>query len=178
MLNLDIQFVPPNMEWIEARFEATKFALETLLKTYELNAYLFTTNINIEYFSTPRSHPVLTLNTRVADDPDALLSMFLHEQIHWFLDAQGERTENAIARFRDMYPKVPADLPEGATDEYSTYLHLAVNWLELKACEVYLGPVRARELLSNAFGYHWIYRTVISDDEKIAAVMNEFDLVI
>jgi hypothetical protein len=35
----------------------------------------------------PHSHPVLTLNTRNLDSDDQLLSAFLHEQLHWYLDA-------------------------------------------------------------------------------------------
>ena len=80
----------------------------------------------------PHSHPVLTLSTRNKSDDD-LLSTFLHEQIHWYGVEKDEQVEGAIKDFKEMYPKVPVGNRQGARDEFSTYLHLFICYLEYKS---------------------------------------------
>ena len=67
----------------------TKQRLEALLTQYDLAKWIVTTAVVIdEDAPTPHSHPVLTLNTKgLARDPIALLSSFIHEQMHWYAEA-------------------------------------------------------------------------------------------
>lgn len=152
--------------------------LRELLARYDLRAYAFTRKVRIESGVIPHSHPVLTLNTRSLDDPERWLAQYLHEQIHWFLSAREAATQQAIAAFKQRYPDLPTGRDQVARNVYSTYLHFAVNWLELIALRHYLGAARAEEILSTQPFYRWIYATVIRDEDAIAALMRRHGLVI
>lgn len=149
-----------------------------LLSRYDLRAYTFTRKVRIEPRVIPHSHPVLTLNTRYVDDSERWLAQYLHEQIHWFLSARNTATLSAIAAFRARYPELPTARDQVARDPHSTYLHLAVNWLELVALRHYLGADRAEEILSTHHFYRWINSTVIRDEADIGEIMRRLDLVI
>ncbi len=152
--------------------------LRDLLARYDLRAYAFTKKVRIETGVIPRSHPVLTLNTRSLDDPERWLAQYLHEQIHWFLSARYPSVRQAIAAFEERYPSLPTERGQIARSPHSTYLHLAVNWLELMALRHHLGAARAEEILSTQPFYRWIYATVIRDEAAIAEIMRRHDLVI
>lgn len=85
----------------------------------------------------------------------------------------GESTEEAIADFRIMYPILPQ--VGGARNEYSTYLHLVVCFLEYKAVSLYLGKVKAREMLLEFATvdevYPWIYYQILNRTQEIENVV-------
>lgn len=155
-----------------------KGQLERLLKQYEVSRWIFTRKVSIdEKTAIPHSHPVLTLNARQADDL-ALLSTFIHEQIHWHAEAKAQQRESAIEELKAIYPDAPSGPPEGARNLYSTYLHLIVCHLEYEAMKVLVGDDKAREVIE-AFSRHhykWVYRTVLSDGPKIKAVVDKHRL--
>ena len=152
--------------------------LRELLARYDLRAYAFTRKVRIESGVIPHSHPILTLNTRSLDDPERWLAQYLHEQIHWFLSAREAATQQAIAAFKQRYPDLPSGRDQVARNAYSTYLHFAVNWLELKALRHYLGAARAERILSTQPFYRWVYAAVIRDEAAIAEIMRQHGLVI
>lgn len=147
----------------------TKERLEKLLQRHNVSKWVFTRKIIIEDNVIPHSHPVLTLSTR--DDGDRLLATFVHEQIHWFLVENAERTEKAKTELRAAYPKVPVGRPDGARDEESSYLHLIVNYLEYQAMRELVGDARAKEVFEGKGYYKWIYRTVLTDTSKLKEVV-------
>ena len=51
----------------------------------------------IDEHAIPHSDPVLTLHTRYLHDDDGLVSAFLHEQMHWYVDAHAEAVAAAWA---------------------------------------------------------------------------------
>ena len=71
---------------------------------------------------------MLTLNTQLYD-PDEILCEYLHEPMHWYTERLGcaGPASPLIAELKRRYPAAPVGFPEGANDEYSTYLHLLVN---------------------------------------------------
>jgi hypothetical protein len=158
--------------------EKTKAQLERLLKTYDLSKWTFTDKVMIDYQSIPHSHPVLTLHTRHLSSDDQLLSTYVHEQLHWWLDAKFDQTKKAEDDLRKLYPKVPVGYPEGAQDEESTYLHLIDCYLEMQADRALLGKERTTELMKFWSGdhYRWVYRTVVEDETKIAEVVKKNNL--
>jgi len=141
--------------------------LHRLLHTHDLRKWLFTHDVLIQSGVIPHSHPVLTLNTRYLDDDTAQLATFVHEQIHWFLtDQVGHApTNTAVSELRGLYPQAPTAPPEGARDEWSTYLHLIVCTLELQALTELLGEPSARQQLARWTHYTWVYRTVLTETE-------------
>lgn len=111
----------------------TKGQLQRLLKEYDVLAWIFTREVVIEENVIPHSHPILTLSTRYLKDDALLLSTFVHEQIHWFLEKNKKEMEEAVKDSKVLFPKVPVGGSEGAIDEYSTYVHLIVCHLEYRA---------------------------------------------
>jgi hypothetical protein len=154
--------------------------LRRLLHTYDLYKWLFRREILIQSGVIPHSHPVLTLNTRYVDDDTAQLATFVHEQLHWFLTDHVERakTNAALNELRALYPTVPTAPPEGAMGERSTYLHLIVCYLELQALTELLGESRARQQLERWTHYTWVYRTVLTDTERIGGPVRRHGVVV
>jgi len=141
-----------------------------------LKKYAFTNRVVIEERATNHAFPVLTLNARFANAPDDLLSSYIHEQLHWHLRDLDERQRSAVAEFQRLYPKVPVGLPEGADNEFATYGHLVDCYLEMAADRALLGPERTKVVLTNKGYYTWIYNTVMRDEERIAGVVNRYQL--
>ena len=154
--------------------------LRRLLHTHDLRKWLFTRDVLIQSGVIPHSHPVLTLNTRYLDDDTAQLATFVHEQIHWFLTDQvgHARTNAAVSELRGLYPQAPTVPPEGARDEWSTYLHLIVCTLELQALTALLGEPSARQQLARWTHYTWVYQTVLTDTEKIADLVRRHGMIV
>jgi len=159
----------------ELRAEAQ---LRRLLREYDLTPWIFTREIMIDQWAIPHSHPILTLHTRVVEDDNRQLSVFLHEQVHWFLVANEAAFLAAIDDLREMYPEVPVGGPEGAESEFSTYLHLIVCWFEHDAMIGLVGPEQARRVLEGHSHYTWIYKRVFDDNEKIGVLIRNHGLVI
>ncbi len=163
--------------------DAEQQAREQLLRLvaqYDVTPWLFTRAIRIEAGATPHSHPVLTLNTRHAEDDALLLSTFLHEELHWWLDRQGRDTAAAVADLRKRFPEVPVGAPEAADTVRSTYELLLVGWLEYDADRTLLGAPEARRVLKFWSGDHdrWIYRTVLEREHDIGIIVRAHQLLV
>ncbi|HEV8484265.1 MAG TPA: hypothetical protein VGV87_12030 [Blastocatellia bacterium] len=160
------------------RENQTKAQLERLLKQYNLAKWIFTTKVIIDQAEIPHSHPVLTLHTRHLGNDDALLSTFIHEQIHWFEEQHAAERDKAIKELEAIYPEAPGGPPEGARDKNSTYLHLMVCYLEYLGMIELVGPEKARHVIEESSHnyYKWIYATVLKDGPKIAAVLEKHKL--
>jgi hypothetical protein len=161
-----IEISPKNNSKSETQ---TKERLQSLLQQYDLSKWIFTRKILIEDKVIPHSHPVLTLNTK--EDGDVLLATFVHEQIHWFLSANFERTEKAKAELKAIYAEVPVGPPNGARSKESTYLHLIVNYLEYEAVRELVGEERAKAVFEGKGYYRWIYKTVLTDSSRIKGIV-------
>ena len=75
-----------------------------------------------------------------------------------------------------MYPGAPVGLPEGADTAVSTYGHLVDCYLEIQADRLLIGPERTGVVISNKGHYTWIYKTVLEDEPRIAAVVRRHHL--
>lgn len=160
------------------RESQTKALLEQLLASYDLSKYTFTRHVVIEERAINHAFPVLTLNVRFAHSADELLSSYIHEQLHWHLRARGANQQEAIAELRRMYPGAPIGLPEGAETAISTYGHLVDCYEEIRADRVLIGPERTSAVITNKGHYTWIYKTVLQDEARIAAVVRRHHLEI
>jgi hypothetical protein len=155
--------------------QRTKQELERILASYDLSRYTFTHEVIIDEKAIPHSHPVLTLHTQHLGSDDVLLSAYIHEQLHWYLDAHRAQTEAAESELRKLYPKVPVGYPEGAQDEESTYLHLIDCYLEMKPDQQLMGVERAAKVMDFWAGDHytWVYKTVIRDETMISGIIEK-----
>jgi hypothetical protein len=129
----------------------------------------------IDERSIPHSHPVLTLHTRHLNSDDQLLSTYVHEQLHWFLDEHLQQTTAAENDLRRIYPKVPVGYPDGSDDEEGTYLHLITCYLEMQADRELMGPERTLAVM-NFWAhdhYRWVYKTIMRDEPTIRKVVEQ-----
>jgi len=153
------------------RERQTKALLKQVLASYDLSKYTFTRRVVIEERAVNHAFPVLTLNVRFAQSADELLSSYIHEQLHWHLRARGADQQEAIAELRRMYPGAPVGLPEGADTAVSTYGHLVDCYLEIQADRRLIGAERTSAMIGDKGHYTWIYKTVLQDEPRIAAVV-------
>ena len=159
------------------RERRTKDTLERVLASYDLKKYTLTRRVVIEEGAINHAMPVLTLNARFASSPDELLSSYIHEQLHWHTQGgQSAQQQAAVAELRQLYPRAPVGLPEGAESAFSMYGHLVVCYLEMIADRELLGPDRAAAVIAHKDHYTWIYATVLRDEKRLAAVVDRHQL--
>ena len=158
----------------------TRKNLEQLFKIYDLSPLLFTKEIHIESRVVPHSHPILTLNTKYAEEPYKLLSMFIHEQLHWWLGQKTEDLIKAKAELKILYPSLP-DVGI-AKDTESTYLHFIICSLEYELLIHYLGLKQANIILKDLIYkdkiYPWIYKEVYKNFKELKMLNEKYGLKI
>lgn len=159
---------------------STKDQLHRLLRQFDVSKWIFTKKILIDRDATPHSHPILTLSTKLVKDDELLLSTFVHEQIHWFLEKHNDQRKEAVAELKTIFPTVPTGYPEGAMDEESSYLHLLVCYSEYQANKKLFGELKARQIMEfwATSHYTWIYKQVLLNERKIGSVLRKYKLVI
>ena len=147
---------------------------------FDLARFEYSKQVRIAPTEIPYSHPSITLSTWVRDDL-GLLSMYLHEQMHWYVTwyshVRAPQWRKLLDQVRERYPSVPTVEAGGGNDEFSTYLHLLVNWLEIEAVSQFIDR---DGVLSHARAlpfYRWIYQTVIDDWEALGALYREQGLL-
>ena len=87
--------------------------LLTMFDRYPLGKWLYTEQVQLEEGAVPHSHPVLTLAPRkhYLTDPERILAVYLHEQMHWFslLDDTSRDNAHISTELRARYPNLPVD---------------------------------------------------------------------
>lgn len=148
--------------------------LKEVLSDYDLTRWNFTDKVVIQDRVIPHSHPVLTLNTSSMEKKD-ILDTYVHEQIHWYVDKFPDAEKKSIEEFKTRYKDVPFGNRAGASDEYSTYLHLIVCYLEYRSLAELLNEDEAKQIMWNQTHYTWVYNKIIEDREYIGKVLREND---
>jgi len=87
------------------------------------------------------------------------------------------REMGSITRLRAIYPDAHRGFPETGDDEYTTYLHFVVNWLEIFATAEFAGRERAEAVARRVPVYTGIYRTTIDDRQAIGTILREVGLL-
>ena len=161
--------------------ERVRGMLQALRRRHDLSRFEYTRMVRIMPGGDTFSHPMLTLGNRFAENEDTLLSTYLHEQMHWYLWYLGTPERDPVAPFFDelvrRYPEAPTELPDGARNYESTYLHLVINWLEVAATAEFIGRRRAVAVADVQRSYRWIYRTVLRDWDALQELYERHGLV-
>ncbi|MEI5906785.1 hypothetical protein WAK64_06900 [Bacillus spongiae] len=148
--------------------------LYSLLDRYNVSKWLFTDQVVIdEMVEIPHSHPTLTINTKYLKNDHLLLTTFIHEQLHWYAVLNFTQIKAVINELKTFYKHVPVGYPKGAKDEFSTYLHLVINFLEVKALHELLEKEEAEAVIAFLMGDHytWIYETVSKNNNFIHTLL-------
>jgi hypothetical protein len=162
----------------ETGAEAAREMLSDLCVRHDLSRWEYTDKVRIAPYEIPHSHPILTLNSQYAigpgKDEDLFLATYIHEQLHWALDEYLEQeTAQVIEIFKSRYPDFHKAEPLTAKDEYSTYLHILVNWLEYAIMTELVGPKLAAEVISKYRHYTKIYQIVVQDFAEIEKTLTK-----
>ena len=159
--------------------EQVRGLLRKLRKEYDLKPFEYTTTVRIAPGEIPHSHPVLTLNTMLRVE-GALLSIYIHEQMHWYVTwfsyIRPEKWRTIRNELETHFPSVPIKFPEGAHTLASSYLHLVVNWLEVKATSTLLGREAAVRIASENFVYSGIYQIVLTEWDWLSRLYHKHGL--
>jgi hypothetical protein len=177
---------PDNLE-ITLDFDAVQRGAERVRdmlldarRRFDLSRFEYSTRVRIAPTEIPHSHPRITLNTWVRDDL-GLLSMYLHEQMHWYVTwyshARAPQWRQLFSQLRERYPAAPVGGTDGANDAFSTYLHLLVNWLEVEAVSQFINRDRVVQHVRLMPFYRWIYQTVIDDWQLLEALYRDQGLL-
>lgn len=156
--------------------------LLTLFDTYCLDKWFYTETLQIEEGAISHSHPVLTigLHPKHVRIPERLLSVYIHEQMHWFLclETMDKPMDHAIAEFRGMFTAIPVGGTEGCRSEFSNYLHILVNTLEYQAMSELIGREAAKPLFARIPFYTGVYKIVLEHEAEISEVMKKHNLIL
>lgn len=157
--------------------------LRRILSRYDLDSWIFTREVRTRAGAEPHSMPMLTLNADLLDDDEMQLSVFLHEQAHWFV-AQAEGRDAAVEELRREYPNPPRA-------DFRTYQHLLVAWVELDALAELMGEEGARQTLAAKLRrlapdlsseasrvYRWYNGRVLEDTDEIGAIVARHGMII
>jgi hypothetical protein len=101
--------------------------------------------------------------------------------MHWYVTryshARAQEWQLVFARLHEQYPNVPATEAGGAEGDFSTYLHLLVNWLEVEAVSQFIDRRQLMQHVRVLPFYRVIHQTVIEDWEQLGAFPREFGLL-
>ncbi|NQY65891.1 MAG: hypothetical protein HRT38_19830 [Alteromonadaceae bacterium] len=156
--------------------------LKALRKSHDISKWEFTDIVHINRKTIPHSHPILTLHTKHTsrEEKDILLSTYIHEQIHWHLNNNENKTRAAINELKSIFKNAPVGYPEGAIDENSTYEHLIVCYLELEAIAELLSESRVNHVSKfwQDDHYTWVYKQVEKEKEALKKIIDKYGLKI
>jgi hypothetical protein len=136
-------------------------ALRSALAGRDLRRYLMTDVVAInDEIRGGFSHPLtLSPDTLLGRDPHVVLSVFLHEQMHWI---QGPGVDAATTEAAMRWPDPPPP-PAGSYDAKSSWLHISVCSLEYVSLAEVIGEADAVAALSGRQHYSWMYKQILAD---------------
>ncbi len=158
----------------------TRQNLEHLLQIYDLKPFLWTLDIQIQSHVTPHSHPVLTLSTRYAEQPNKLLAAFLHEQLHWWSIIKAKELQTATEEIKGILPALPKE--ELGSDVNSAYVETIICFLEYKTMIQLVNKKEANKVLKDFINtdkvYPWINTQVYLKFKAIEAILKKHKLTL
>ena len=153
----------------------TRQNLEQLLQVYDLRPYLLTLDIQIQSQAYPQTQPILTLSTRFAEQPNKLLAVFIHEQLHWWAKTNSKEIEKAIAEIKNLLPTIPEK--ELGTDLNLAYGETIICFFEYKTMIQLLNRKEANKILRDFINIDkvnpWINTQVYLKFKAIEAVLKK-----
>ena len=150
------------------RESRTRDQLAGLHNRYNLSRWQWTDRIQIdEGEAIPHSHPLLTLNTHELADDHRLLSVYLHEQLHWYTLTKPYGQDIVQREMDARYPDLPTALPMGCGSTWSNTIHLLICPLEFIAVAELIGEEEARRVVGQSPVYTAIYNLILRDEIAI-----------
>ncbi|MFH0906306.1 MAG: hypothetical protein V1824_03130 [archaeon] len=158
-----------------------KETLLEILEEYNLEKWIFTNKVVFEDDCKSHSHPIITLNTFCNNKKLQLMSVFLHEQIHWFEAGKEKEVKSAINELKEKYPDIEIISLQNITKQkaiFSTDLHIIVNYLEYDVLCQIIGKEKAIKIINLRPHYKWIYSLVLKEEKTIREILENNGLII
>jgi hypothetical protein len=165
-----------NLKSNSAQEIQTKRQLVALIKRYDLAPYIYTRSIEIDETAKPHSHPVLTLGVKYRSQPLSLLSLLIHEQLHWFFANPSHEGElkKFVATMRGEFSE--AAIPRAEEEPIDTYVHLGLCFYELEILKKLVGDEEALRQFSANPTYPWVREQVVKQSTQIKKALEESGL--
>ena len=142
-----------------------------LTQVYDLEPYMYSRRVDVDPKSKDHPYPTLTLSTKFSDQPELILSRFLHEQFLWWIGSQLAASKKASADLKKAFPEIKVkDAPE-----------LISSFLEHEALKKLVGKASARRII-HALAIKWkitpkTYQLVLRNQQKIQSILKAQKLI-
>lgn len=177
--------------FVQEKEEEARQQIRRILSSYDLDPWIFTQEVRIEEGAQPYSHPILTLNADFLDNDEQQMSIFIHEQAHWFVSESVPYRAPEDGSEVEIIEELQLLFPNAPVSDYSTFLHLIVGWVELDAMVELVGERKARQLLREKIErlteeplskvdqrYKWYNMKVLENSQEIGMLLAKHDLII
>lgn len=164
--------------------EQAREQLNRLLKTYDLDDWMFTKTVKVVHGEDARSYPTLQINTNHLEDDKVQLSVFVHENAHVFVarDEKDEAENKVIRALRRLFPNPPAPMQK------NLYHHIMVVWIEFDALIELFGKDEAVRIINRKIDYYtgdepesllsqnyiWYNSVVMENPDAVGQLMDEY----
>lgn len=153
----------------DRRTHLTTQNLVHLTKIYDTQKFTYQKSIKVKSGVPATHYPVITLNTRFAENPHKILSAFMHEQFHWWLILNSQKARVAIQKLKVLYPQL------------KDHQHLIVCSLEYRAMVQFVGQQTAFSIIQDLIFkdkiFPWYHNQVLQNGEGIRKVIKEAGLM-
>ncbi|HXH74328.1 MAG TPA: hypothetical protein VNJ08_05140 [Bacteriovoracaceae bacterium] len=157
----------------------TKQNLYHLAQVYELEPFLFAKKIRINAIEEPGPSNILTVHTRYANQPNKLLSQWLHAELHFWARLNAKKMAAAIQELKTLYPNPSLESKPG--DNYSIFPHLIICFLEFEALAYFLGKNQAISIITDFMKddkiLPWTYSQVLTNSDPIRKIIEKYELM-
>ncbi len=177
--------------FVQEKEEKARQQMKRILSSYDLDPWIFTQEVRIKEGAQPYSHPILTLNTDFLDNDEQQMSIFIHEQAHWFVSESVPYRAPEDGSEVEIIEELQLLFPNAPVSDYGTFLHLIVGWVELDAMVELVGERKARQLLREKIErlteeplsrvdqrYKWYNMKVLENSQEIGELLAKHDLII
>jgi len=145
--------------------------IKSFVMNHELSGWARTRDITITRGARAKSRP-MTFPTGYENDPDLLLSVFLHEQIHHLQSAFPTQFKAAMKKVAEEF-----SLPMRTLDERRDVAHFVVIYYQILAGRKILGAPTMKQVVTRHLHNKWIYRSVDRSMARIRGICRRTGLM-
>jgi hypothetical protein len=152
-------------------------ALQGPLERGDLDRVVFSDLLKLERGRAAWSWPVLSIGCDYASNEE-LLAAFVHEQVHWWVEANRQRLETVRPYLEERWPSPPEQRAGGASSIRSTWEHLVVCHIERAFVSRLMTERSHRALYRSLRTYWWIYQQVEENEAWLTSLVDDHRLAL
>ena len=140
------------------------------LKTFSYQRNIIFDSRKKDHVYNSQDHAIV-LNTAYSDNPQLLLSAWLHEEFHWWAQTNEKELLPALNELKKYYPK----------SSQTTRKHILITYLEFEALSFYLEEREAKSVLNQKIRknpkFKWFYMEVLKRTRLLRKIMKDHNLL-